>query len=462
MRLGMGAALATAIAALAAPAHAFTCTGGSSATATKSSFGQATVPVQASPGDVIQFTLSNPASAQAGFNGNLICSWSGFPRTCNATETYTVPAKTPSVPVNVTLSDSQVVIGTVASNTISITNCGGSPVVPTPTTPTTPTTPGTPTTPATPSTPTAGTPAGTPQAPQGPIAKIDALRRQLLSIAAQAQGGGAGTGAAIRAAIASFRTQIGNGFGIANTGGALTFGTRGTLDASTDRVFDAWASIDGTRLGGDADGSGIGLSFGAHVALSEATILGLALSYESFEIEAGGQTLDSEAVLIGPYLSHAFGAGLVLDASLLYGRPDYDFGGGLTAEGERLIYDARILGRRALGAVSVTPYAGLSGYREDTGAVGGVAASDARQDTLSLGARVDFAPRDGLGTYVSGGLDAYRFEGAGTSSESLAPAVSAGLSYDAGSGRFGVDLSYSEVAEGVRAGTISLGYDLSF
>ena len=135
-----------------------------------------------------------------------------------------------------------------------------------------------------------------------------------------------------------------------NAAGALA-------STSAPDPFNAW--INGTvalHLRNDASleytGSFALLSLGADYLVNDQLMAGLALHIDTMDDRSGITRTDGKGFLVGPYVSAELGAGVFLDASLLYGRSWNDVSNGYFSgvfETDRLLGKAQLEGAWALG-----------------------------------------------------------------------------------------------------------------
>ncbi|RED18625.1 autotransporter outer membrane beta-barrel domain-containing protein [Pontivivens insulae] len=296
---------------------------------------------------------------------------------------------------------------------------------------------------------------------QPTITQVNNLRQQLLGIAAQATGQSQGfnVGAAIRNAIAGapgFTKQPIRPFG----DGGLYFQAP-ISDPDGLSGFEAWAAFSASTYDGTTEGTGLDLTFGIQRQVTDALTAGLAGSYGTLDLNSGGSNVDARAFVAGPYFAYQH-QNLNLNGFILYGRPDYDFGGGVSADASRLTYSLGVSGRFPQSRYIVSPFLNLSGFQEDIDAAGTLAAQDISQYALGVGSRVDFETRGAFDPYVAIGFDAWEFDNGTSRSDGISPRLEAGFSMQAGAGSLSADFSAAEISNDVRRYGVSLRYDLRF
>lgn len=306
-----------------------------------------------------------------------------------------------------------------------------------------------------------------PVSPAGPAAdtsdatQLATRRQQLVTAAAQAtaQSQGFNVGQSIRNAITGVASSTKQPIRPMGNGGLYFQAPLSDPDGVAG--LEAWASFSASEYDGTTDGSGLDLTFGVQRELSDLLIAGLVGSYGTLDLTSNGTNLDVEAFVAGPYFAYEH-QNLTLNGYILYGQPDYDFGGGVTADASRLIYSLGLSGRFPKSRYIVSPFMNLSGFQEDIDAAGTLAAQDISQYALGVGSRVDFVTRGAFDPYVALGFDAWEFDNGTSRSDGVSPRLEAGFSMQTGAGRLSADFSAAEVSDDVDRYGISLRYDLRF
>jgi len=196
-------------------------------------------------------------------------------------------------------------------------------------------------------------------------------------------------------------------FSLGEDGTSVVMSTMGAPGMMGDLY--GWAEITGFYASDDsADRSmrGVGFQVGADVALSPSLIAGLSAGTTDLNTDTGGTQIDGDVVYVQPYLAYR-GAQFDLQASLLYGRGDFDqSGAGGDGTGETELTALTLSGStdRALAPDwTLSPIAELVYGREETTGTGGALTGSDTVDfyQVSLGARLTHSVAGGE---VFGGL----------------------------------------------------------
>ena len=379
-------------------------------------------------GDLIRITTSRNITTQIKDGGRLLFSNTAM------SSTYTVPSD--NINLQVLLIDPLIA----AASTYSIA-CTPAAAVVTP--------------------PTNVTAAGSADADQTAATQINTQRQQLTRTAAQATGQSQGlsVGAGIRNAIAG--TAGSNKQPIMPFGNGGLYFTAPISDPDGVSGLEGWAAFSASSYDGTTDGSGYDLTFGVQRDFTDLLTAGIVGNFGTLDLTSGTTSVEARAFVAGPYFAYEH-ENLTFNGYVVYGRPEYDFGGGVSADAERLAYSLGVSGRFPQSRYIVSPFLNLSGFQEDIDAVGTLAAQDISQYALGFGSRVDFVTRGALNPYVAIGFDAWEFDNGANRSDGVSPRLEAGLSMIRGSGTFNVDLSASEISNDMRRYGVSLRYDLRF
>jgi hypothetical protein len=151
------------------------------------------------------------------------------------------------------------------------------------------------------------------------------------------------------------------GFSLARQGGIL--GT-GSAAAAGGNRWNLWAAASYNRVGSSFQplqtGGTVGvLTAGLDYRFSDNLLIGAALAGDrsrvSLNYVAGGGNLAGNGLTLAPYLAYMFNPSWLLDASVGYGRSDYDAsGGGVTGS---------FRGTRTLGNIGLNYRQGIAGSR---------------------------------------------------------------------------------------------------
>ena len=288
---------------------------------------------------------------------------------------------------------------------------------------------------------------------------LDATRLQLLQIGAQASAGVqvSNVTGSIKTTISAYLASR----GIGATRGNLIFSTAG-YDPATPSDVDVWAAYSYRNLSGDVDGHATDLTFGIQTELRPDFLIGAMLDIGKLDIQTATDGIEADSIVAGPYFATKLRGGATLSGFLAYGRPDYTYDGGGSADATRLIWGLDLAMEQNWNGWDLTPFVSLSGFHEDIGAGGGLAARDVSQVQASIGTRIDFAPSGPIRPYASVALEAQKFDDGTTTSNDLSARLGAGFSMDAGPGTLSVDLDTGEIADGVRDTGLSVRYGYVF
>jgi hypothetical protein len=289
--------------------------------------------------------------------------------------------------------------------------------------------------------------------------EVEETRLLLIRTGAQAsagvQAGSIGNG--VKSAISAYLASR----GALPTRNNLIFSTAG-YDPAMPSDVDVWAAYSYRNLSGDVDGHVTDLTFGIQTEIRPDFLIGAMLDIGKLDIQTATDGIEADSIVAGPYFATKLRGGATLSGYLAYGRPDYTYDGGGSADATRLIWGLDLAMEQNWNGWDLTPFVSLSGFREDIGAGGGLAARDVSQVQASVGTRIDFAPSGPIRPYASVALEAQKFDDGTTTSDNLSARLGAGFSMDAGPGTLSVDFDAGEIADGVRDAGLSVRYGYVF
>jgi hypothetical protein len=289
-----------------------------------------------------------------------------------------------------------------------------------------------------------------------PAQQKAALRQATRQASQSAAAAAATSSGAVGSAISNAFASRGGSTGPRLTQNGLFFSTQGQTNGAV-----MWGALKGTKFSGALDGQGGEVSLGADWEVATDTILGVALSFGSYEVELNGTSYENEALAFGPYMSTKLADGIDLKAFVLLAKPEYK-SGGASWDAHRVIGGVDLGVSYALGGVQATGYLALSGFKETLSGAAPGGEREISQTMASLGSRFDFAPTAAIRPNMTIGADAIRFDDGLTVMESTSPHFGLGLDADMGPGTLSINLDGSEIFDEAKAVSLGLRFSASF
>lgn len=306
----------------------------------------------------------------------------------------------------------------------------------------------------------AAAPAG-PTAQQIQVAQTNVTRATQLS----ASGQSASASSAVSGAIAS---RLGGTGGVSVSTQGFFLSTSGAT-GRFDNDWNGWValgrrSFDGTGVSGGSTA----LTLGVDRKIGDRALIGLMLSGDDMSISQGVLQSSTRSFAGGPYFAAALGP-VVVDGFVARGRTDVSGGLG-NFSGTRTFGALNVKYSYDLGGWTITPFAGLRGYREqEPGRLVGIvpiAARDVTSLTASLGGTFayEMSLRNQVVTpFITLAAEQTRFDnGFGVTSTNTAPRIALGLTSDGRLGSLSLSIDGGEVARGLRDYGVSVSYALRF
>ncbi len=250
-------------------------------------------------------------------------------------------------------------------------------------------------------------------------------------------------------------------------GGSGVQASRGTLQLSTmgtggmSRGWEAWVVGQGRLFGGSLTGGGFEGTVGAHVGIGPAAHFGVLVSYGDYTLTQGGTTTDTEALSYGPYFKLDLTERYRLDGYLAFASPNYT-SGATSYSSARTLGGLNLRATYEISGVEIDSFLGVRGFSESLPSASG-AARTITSYTGSIGSRATFNAGRRLRPYVSLAGEYNSFSnGLGTTTDSIAPRVEAGLDYRGDAGTLSINLDGGQLFTGTEDYGVALRYETSW